>query len=119
MLLVVGGIASGKHTYVHSLGFAPEDCSASPHDATPVLHGLEELLREGELDERDFEAVAAKQVVICREVGLGVVPLGADERAWRERVGRTCGRLAKRADRVVRLVCGIPVTLDSTTETGR
>lgn len=58
-----------------------------------------------------FETLCAKRVVICDEVGCGVVPIDEGERAWREDVGRLCCRLAERADVVVRLVCGIPQVL--------
>lgn len=111
MVLVVGGLASGKRSYVRSLGYADSSLSRSPEVDAPVLCELEELLRAGALDDRTFELVASKEVVICSEVGLGVVPLDAGERAWRELVGRTCAELAARADRVVRMVCGIPVAI--------
>ncbi len=111
MILVVGGIASGKRTYARSLGYSDEQISTTFSGTTPVLYGLEELLRQGPLSERDLQAVLAKDVVICCEVGQGVVPMDATERAWRELVGRTCTQLAAQADQVVRMVCGIPLQL--------
>lgn len=111
MVLVVGGLASGKRSYVRSLGYVDGQMSAVPEEDVPVLCGLEELLRAGALDAARFKRAASKEVVICSEVGLGVVPLDAGERAWRELVGRTCAELAARADRVVRMVCGIPVAI--------
>ena len=42
---------------------------------------------------------------------LRVVPLDAQERAWREAVGRMSCELASQAETVVRMVCGIPVVL--------
>ena len=50
-------------------------------------------------------------VILCNEVGSGVVPMDRDDRAWRERVGRTCCTLAERADCVIRMYCGIPSIL--------
>ena len=111
MILVIGGIASGKHTYVRSRGYDEVDFSGDPSSSAPVVEGLDELLRGGPLDDRSRMQVLAKEVVICCEVGSGVVPIDAGERAWRERVGRTCGELAASATEVVRMVCGIPVTL--------
>ena len=111
MMLVVGGIASGKRTYLYSLGYGDAQMSRDVRDDAPVLIGLEELLRDGPLDEDTFRTVCAKEVVTCREVGLGVVPLDAGERAWRETVGQTCEQLAERAERVIRMVCGIPLVL--------
>ena len=55
-----------------------------------------------------FKGLIEKEIVICNEVGSGVVPLEADQRIWRDAVGDLSCRLAKRADCVVRMVCGIP-----------
>lgn len=111
MILVTGGIASGKRTYARNLGYGDKQMSSSLASDAPVLFGLEELLRQGPLSEQDLQVVRAKDVVICCEVGLGVVPIDADERAWRELVGRTCSQLAAEAQQVVRMVCGIPLQL--------
>lgn len=111
MILVVGGIASGKRSYVRSLGYDDAQMSESLASDAPVLLALEELLRKGPLSSDEREALMRKRVVVCCEVGQGVVPMDAGERAWRELVGRTCAELASRSERVVRLVCGIPTDL--------
>lgn len=111
MILVVGGLASGKRSYVRSLGYDDEQMGSNVRDGKPVLVELEELLRTGPLDDADFAHVASRDVVCCCEVGMGVVPMDAGERIWRERVGRTCSMLASQATRVVRMVCGIPTII--------
>ena len=123
MILVVGGIASGKRTFARSLGLSDDDMADGVLDARPVVLNAQELLRgengsasdelggKGPLPEGLVDALAAKQLVACVEVGGGVVPLDRGERAWRERTGRLACELAQRADRVVRMVCGIPVDL--------
>ena len=111
MVLVVGGIASGKRSYARALGFSDAQMGTQLYDGRPVLCSLEELLRQGELDASGLADVMRRDVVLCCEVGMGVVPLDADQRAWRERVGRSCNELAAQATRVVRMVCGIPVVL--------
>ena len=114
MILVVGGQGAGKRHYVQGLGFAQEEIAPAVLDARPVLADLHLFLQQPffdgmeQLDEATFAALVQKKVIICAEVGSGVVPIQAAERLWRERVGRACTRLAQEADTVVRLVCGIP-----------
>ncbi|MBR3430349.1 MAG: bifunctional adenosylcobinamide kinase/adenosylcobinamide-phosphate guanylyltransferase [Clostridia bacterium] len=50
-------------------------------------------------------------VVIANEVGAGVVPMAAEDRAFREAVGRVLCVLARNAEQVTRCVCGIGVRL--------
>jgi adenosyl cobinamide kinase/adenosyl cobinamide phosphate guanylyltransferase len=109
MVLVTGGIASGKRTFVRGLGYADVDMGTSLDADARVLVGLEELLRERELTPEEFGRACERDVVVCLEVGQGVVPVDLAERAWRERVGRCCQRLAAEASSVFRLVCGVAV----------
>lgn len=50
-------------------------------------------------------------VLVTEEVGSGVVPPSALGRIFRDALGRLNARLAARADRVVLMVAGIPVTI--------
>jgi len=102
MILVIGGFAAGKRAWVRDhLGRREEDFSRDPSDNCPVLYDLQELGLSGP------EALADKEVVICNEIGSGLVPVDPAERARRERVGRLCCALAAQADQVVRVVCGV------------
>ncbi len=47
-------------------------------------------------------------VIISDEIGCGIVPMCADERRYRELVGRLQCFLAEKADKVFRVVCGVP-----------
>ena len=55
--------------------------------------------------------LAEYDIVIATEVGGGVVPMDAEERAGREAAGRLACLLAERADCVVQMFCGIPTVL--------
>ena len=46
-------------------------------------------------------------VIISDEVGNGIVPIEAFEREYRERTGRILVELAKKAEEVERVICGI------------
>ena len=116
MILVVGGLAAGKEAYVRSLGYGEVDFSSQLDAACPVITDVQELVRD---EDADVEALASriaaeKQVVLCVEVGSGIVPLDPGERSWRDRVGRLAHELAQRADAVVRVVCGLPTALKGT-----
>lgn len=52
---------------------------------------------------------AAETVFVSNEVGLGIVPVDALTRRFRDEAGRMNQRLAKIADRVVFMVAGLPM----------
>ena len=110
MILVVGGLGAGKRNYVETtLGFSQGEMACGVLDERPVLLDLQEMIRTaGEFPEDWLAPLLAKQVVVCCEVGCGVVPIDPAERRWRDDVGRVCARLATKADVVVRVVCGLP-----------
>lgn len=110
MILVVGGAFSGKRDYVLAhLGYSPDDLADGVLDDRPVLYNLHKIVLASPGDAPGLlPALLQKAVVVCDEVGAGVVPIDRAEREGREAVGRLCIELAKRADRVIRLVCGIP-----------
>ena len=113
MMLVTGGIASGKRTYLRSLGYGEREMSADVGDGCPVLLDAQELVRGGAVDVAALAGriAASKQAVAVVEVGSGIVPLDPADRAWRDRAGALARELAARSDVVVRMVCGIPVAL--------
>ncbi len=112
MVLVIGGLASGKREYVKAeYGCSDRDISSSPDESTPVLYDLQELVANDSDAENLFPALLKKQVVICTDISSGIVPLDPAEREKRDAVGRLCIRLAREATRVIRVHCGIPQIL--------
>ena len=112
MILIVGGAASGKYTYLTSLGYKPEDIADGVLDGRKALYGLEKLVA-ADPDQMDdlLPALLEKEVVACSEVGSGVIPMHFEQRRAREATGRLCVQLAARADKVVRMVAGIPMVI--------
>lgn len=111
MILVIGGLGQGKLDYVlRKTGLGPEAVAHTPEEALerPVFYGLEDW---PELEEERLLAANPEIILICREVGCGVVPVDPAQRARREAVGRLCCRLAARAARVERIFCGLPQVL--------
>ena len=111
MILVIGGVGQGKLDYVlQKTGYGREQVARTPEEARtrPIFDGLE---RWPELNEEELLAANPELIVICDEVGCGVVPMDPAQRTWREQVGRLCCRLAARAERVERIFCGLPMVL--------
>jgi adenosyl cobinamide kinase/adenosyl cobinamide phosphate guanylyltransferase len=108
--LVIGGYAAGKRAYVQAeYGYAESDLADAVLNERPVLYNLQALVAACRQDCRDLlPELAQKDVIICNEVGCGVVPLTPEDRAWREAVGRLCVDLAGLAERVIRISCGLP-----------
>lgn len=112
MILVVGGLGAGKREYLHLLGYDDAEIAEATLDDKPALVEAQELVRDaGTSPVAIAEQLAAKDVVAYREIGSGIVPLDAGERAWRERAGVLSRELAVRASAVVRMTCGIPQAL--------
>lgn len=112
MILILGGAASGKRTYLASLGYAPEEVADGVLDDRKVLYGLEKLVAaDPEGAAALLPALLQKEAVACCEVGSGVIPIRYEQRQAREATGRLCVRLAARSEKVIRLVAGIPIVI--------
>ena len=117
MVLVIGGHGQGKLEYVKRRYQVCDGDVACALGENRVVCPLHEFIRAME-DVSQAEAAVLSHcaghpdaIYICDEVGCGVVPADPAERLWREAVGRTCVALAKRARRVERVFCGIPMVI--------
>ncbi|MEG2138453.1 MAG: bifunctional adenosylcobinamide kinase/adenosylcobinamide-phosphate guanylyltransferase [Oscillospiraceae bacterium] len=119
MILIVGGTGQGKLQYVlKKAGLRLKDVAYNPADAAekPIFAGLEGWLRTH--PEETLERLLARNpgvIILCDEVGCGVVPIAPEERAYRETVGRLCCRLAEQAVGVERVFCGLAMCLKGET----
>jgi adenosylcobinamide kinase / adenosylcobinamide-phosphate guanylyltransferase len=68
---------------------------------------------------RALAAARAPVVAVADEVGLGIVPDNALARAFRDLAGTLNQAVAARADRVVLVAAGLPLTLKPAPEAGR
>ena len=119
MILVVGGSGAGKRAYAEGLfgaeavvdarALGVEALSLHKAESARVLCNAQELVRDEASDlDGIVSALSRFALVTSEDVGCGVVPVDAGERAWRERAGRLSCKLAAQADAVVRMVAGIP-----------
>ena len=77
---------------------------------TEFHESVREAIARGE-NARDFALRVCREqpqaIVVADEVGSGVVPMRAEDRAYREAVGRALCTIAQEAEQVTRVVCGI------------
>ena len=106
MIFVTGPLFAGKREYIQgALGLSDAEFAArAVWDAETLAAGAAEL-------EALAERLSAREIVIASEVGGGVVPIDPAERAAREAAGRLSCLLARRAETVVRVICGLPQVL--------
>lgn len=116
MKLYIGGAGNGqRETAAQENGLTPVLCSPEGALSAPCIDAfhltLRDVLQNGG-DAREFARELLLKnpnaVVICDEIGLGIVPLDAFERRWREDTGRALCILAEGAERVTRVYCGLP-----------
>lgn len=128
MVLIIGGAFQGKRKCSREvLGITQEEYSQGLADGYTDSIGqalysryiaayhlfVRKAIEEGKDPDQYTRQVidGYPQAVSMDEVGYGIVPIEASDRAYREAVGR-CGQiLAARADAVYRVVCGIPVRI--------
>ena len=88
--------------------------AASVQDAQDA-QGAQDTVVASVQDVQDVRALLSplleKEIVVCDEVGSGVIPTTQIEREIREATGRLCNQLAQKAESVVRLVAGIPTKI--------
>lgn len=118
MVLILGGAYQGKLTWAaKEYDLQASDCwdlaRGLPTERKKCFYHLEALTWERPGDALDalLPLLGGDTVVIAREIGSGVVPMDSRERAWRENHGSAVKELARRADRVVRMFCGLPEVL--------
>lgn len=119
MRLVIGGAHQGKLQWVldqtrEAVVLDGASCPIDSGQKADILNRLHllvrRLLEQGEEPWRFVEELLCKNpgiIIICDELGCGIVPLQAFDRRWREETGRICCALARRAKRVDRVFCGI------------
>lgn len=120
MELIIGGTAQGKLTYVlHTRRIdkklVQNKVPTEAVDKTPVVINcfhlwVKERIANGGNPEAEifsFLEQCPNCIIICDEIGNGIVPTDVFLRQYRERTGRLLTELAARAEKVERVICGI------------
>lgn len=131
MILITGGAWQGKLSFANALLTEQSRLPDQPLHGTckvaegvrddyeaafcsRIIQGLHEYIRRLLKEEKSVEDFLAElmiqnkdAIVITNELGCGIVPMDPEERHWREVSGRAAVQLAKRAEAVYRVTCGI------------
>lgn len=116
-VLFVGGAYQGKRALAKDIfGLVDADfacgkaCTAEQLRAAKGLDGLHHYVRRlldaGAVPDNLLQDLCGK-VVLCSDIGCGIVPTEQTENTWREATGRLCCSLATQAELVVRVTAGI------------
>lgn len=119
MVFIIGGYAQGKldyarHNYdLKRIGNA-KDMEIDVLREADCIYNFHLLVKKWIRDGKDYVKETDRvltewncKVIISDEIGYGIVPLDAFERSYREAVGRASCIVAKRAEHVIRVMCGI------------
>ena len=119
MKLVIGGYAQGKLNYVlqkYNLKESQVWESELPEcvEALVVMNHFHNWVKREIAEDRcpeveiiQFIEKNPDMIILSDEIGNGIVPIDMFEREYRERTGRILIELAKRAEEVERVICGI------------
>ncbi len=115
MRLITGGAFQGKVRYAQEkYGISDAETADASlatgqelEQAALVCHLQEYIRRHHQGDQCSLPRFREDAVIICDEVGCGVIPLSREERAFREATGRICCQLAEKAESVELVRCGI------------
>ena len=124
MHLIIGGAFQGKTDWAKAqFDLTDADILECTEDrdvdfSRPCVTHLERFvlycLRQGQ-EPKDVLAQRAEgwknSVLICDDISCGVVPLDAEDRAWREACGWMLNDLSIQAETVTRMFCGLPQRL--------
>ena len=125
MILIIGGAYQGKMAFAEQL-LEEQKKNGKAESIFPQFHMWVKAHMEADANDKISEHVNSNEkndklekelreklvqepdtIIVCNELGCGVVPMDAFDRAWRERTGRLTCALAAQAEAVYRVTCGI------------
>lgn len=109
MIFVCGGRYSGKRDFVRNkMLFEEVDLTSKLFEDLPVFYGLELCtMAQFAEEERVFSYLKTREVVICQELGCGLLSMDKEVRIHQETVARMCRALSWNAESVYRVQGGL------------
>lgn len=117
--LIIGGKNSGKYEYLLNIGYKNEEIGKDFEQK--ILYKLNDWIKKTLSNKKNpIEEIEkllkdrVEYVIVCDEVNCGIIPMKSEEREYIESVGRVCCIIAKDADLVERVYCGIATIIKKT-----
>lgn len=115
MILLIGGAYQGKLAFAKEKFSLSDDdiftCDSSQIDFSKrCIDRIEEFTACHSDPIAYFEANRDQwrdSILILQDIFCGVVPMGAENRAWRQNTGRLSQYLSREAEQVSRIFCGL------------
>lgn len=121
MIFIIGGSYQGKREYaLEKFNLTDQDLFICTEDTIEIdfskriIANIERFalgcIRRNEEPQEYWEKHLAElqnSILISDDISCGVVPIDATIRAWREATGRANNYLARKADQVIRVFCGL------------
>ena len=115
MILIIGGAYQGKLEFAKdTFGITDADvhtCGCEEIDFSKrCIYKIEEFTLHHPDPVSYFKASRESwqnSILILQDIFCGVVPMGAENRAWRQRTGRLAQYLSREANQVSRIFCGL------------
>lgn len=99
-------VLNHMHLYIKRLTYKEGAAYNTTMDDTITADTTAKTMPAAEIINDIYEA-NPDIILICDEVGGGIVPLKKEDRIYRETVGRALCCAVKKSDRVERVMCGI------------
>ena len=115
MILIIGGAYQGKLDFAkETFGITDADVYVCGEDeidfSKRCIYKIEAFTACNEDPIGYFENHREEwqdSILIMQDIFCGVVPMGAENRVWRQRTGRLAQYLSKEAKQVSRIFCGL------------
>ncbi len=126
MILIIGGAYHNKLSYAlktyNILKEDMQDGKTCPLDEAFSKKGIYNLhlyikrsLEQGFINKENalslVDNIGNKEIIICDEIGSGIIPLDKFERSYRDITGQIVSYISEKADQVIRIYYGIPSVL--------
>ncbi|MDR5587983.1 MULTISPECIES: bifunctional adenosylcobinamide kinase/adenosylcobinamide-phosphate guanylyltransferase [Clostridium] len=123
MILIYGGAYNGKNEFVKKkYNLENKDlfyCNNSNLDFSyKVIMGLHMFIKDCVLKKIDTLEIIKEnldilqdKIIVCDEIGSGIVPLNREDRLWREECGKVLQFLSQNSNKVCRIFFGLEEVL--------